>query len=190
MTQIRSIVIALALMPLFPAWAHCNDVSIADLIASVKREIAVAQQQDTGAPRLRIEQVQLDISIVKTVSGGGGISFRVPLVPAVAVEGDVKAEKRQFHHLKLTLEPESEVDVSPGLQLGLAEAILQVKRDLKESMNKPPAFMLRDFVFEVSFVAEEKIHAGVKLAIIGEANLGGSQTGTQKITVYMKSIED
>lgn len=162
--------------------AQSQGFSVEEVIAAIKDEIRTAQATETGEPRLKIDRVEVELTIVTATSGSGGLNFEIPLVGAKLQVG---ATRRATHVLRLTLLPTSVSEIRSPSNFGLVSALRQVKQALRNAINKPPRLRLDNFVFEIEFVAVKKANTGLQFVILEIFSVGIERSYSHKLKVFM-----
>jgi hypothetical protein len=153
-----------------------------EVIQAVKREIRLAQAQETGSPRLTIDLVELELTTVATKEAGAGLTVTVPTVD---VGGEVTAGNSMTQTLSLSLTSLDAPEVSAGESLGLVEVIREVKRALKIALNEPPRFDLGQFQYTVQFALQREANGRLRFVLFELPRAKLSQASSNQITLHI-----
>lgn len=162
--------------------AQSQGFNVEDVIAAIKDEIRTAQATETGEPRLKIDRVEVELTIVAAKSGSGGLKFEIPVVGAKL---QAEATRRATHVLKLILSPSNISEVRSPSNFGLVSALRQVKQALRNAIHKPPALRLENFVFEIEFLVTKKAGIGLQFLIFEIPNLDIEHSYSHKLKIFM-----
>lgn len=164
-----------------------ENFGVVEILQLVKKEIVAAQQEQTGQPRLRIDEVILDLAVTTKSSSQAGISFSVPIFDSLEAAASAESEDTRSSRLVVTFQPEANVFVSSHTDLGLAKAIKEVKRAIQETINEPPRLSLKTFTYETSFVTIREVGGRISLWIIDLSPLNREYGATNTIKVKMSA---
>jgi hypothetical protein len=80
-----------------------DSMPVEDMIASVKKAVALAGLSDTSPDRdLKVGSVHLTLRVVAAKAGGAQVSFRVPFI-GMKLSGGVKVSKHNTHTVNMAL---------------------------------------------------------------------------------------
>jgi hypothetical protein len=154
-----------------------DEFDIPEVVKAVKEEVQRARARDTGSPKLRIDRVELELRVAAKQELTTGVTVSV-----VAVKGAASEEKT--HTLSIVLTPIGDVPVGTGNDLGLVPAIQSIKQTLRKSINTPPAFGMRTFIFEVETAIEKNVAGSINFIVI-KPELERKNVITHKIKFHM-----
>ena len=174
-----------------PAAAQDHEsFGVSEILLLVKKEIVAAQQEQTGQPRLRIDEVILDLAVTTDSSSQAGISFSVPIFESLEVAASANSKDTRSSRLRVTFLPEANIFVSSHEDLGLAKAIKEVKKAIQETINEPPKLLLKSFAYETSFVTIRGAGGKISLWIIDLSPLNRQYSATNTIKVKISIASD
>ncbi|MCH7889234.1 MAG: hypothetical protein IIA00_08145 [Proteobacteria bacterium] len=165
-----------------PTYAESQDFDLEDVIAAIKDEIRTAQATESGEPRLKIDRVEVELTIVAEQAGEAGVNIKVPIAGG---QLGVGGKRRTTHKIKLVLIPSTVSLVGSGSKFGLVSAIQRVKESLRRAIHKPPALKLENFVFEVEFMVQRSAKGGISFLIFEVSDLKSENLVTHKLRIYM-----
>jgi hypothetical protein len=147
----------------FAASSASDNFDASRIVEKINWEIRNTQGDDTGRPRLLIEEVDLELTVVSEAGAAGSLRISVPTMPIV--DGNIVAAASQSLHHKIhfTFAPPRRVTVSPGEQLELVKAIWSLKAVLRDAINEPPQVELKSFEFEVTFAVAREENGRLRL---------------------------
>lgn len=91
--------VVLLVLSVIPAFADNTVIEVSELVTNIKNAIISAQNATLQKPRLRVKEIELEISYVVKKEGSGGFKMYV-------VTADGKYGTEVVHRLKFQLEPE------------------------------------------------------------------------------------
>jgi hypothetical protein len=163
------------------AQAANNGFEIDKVITAIKQEIQSARKI-TGRPRLKIDSVELELSIITEHEAEGGVKVKVADIGAKIIGG---IDKRTIQKLKLSFTPSGSVDISKTSNLGLVGAISEVKAALQKARKSNPKFELKKFTFEIEFYIKTKSGGEISFWIIDLLDVKAKNIVTHKMKIHM-----
>jgi len=162
-----------------------DGVAVGELIAAVKasvRRAGVSRASD--APDLQVASVQLTLRVVASRTGGGEVSFRVPVL-GMALAAGATVTHQDTHTIDLTLVPPAG---RPGFEVRggeveevLVEAIGTIRGTLAAAAAGPDPWVLEDSRVELAFGVTRS--GQISLGVRGE--LAGDVTQTLALTLAL-----
>jgi len=161
--------------------ADATEFGIEEVLNAIKQEIQTARQQDTGSPTLKIDKVEVELSVVTKKDAGGGIKV---VVLGFTLGAESAAETTNSQKIQIALIPEGLTPVASTPELGLVAAIREVKSALRNTLNTPPPFKLDKLTFEIEFAVEKKADGKINFVIV---DLTGARNvkATHKVKIEM-----
>jgi hypothetical protein len=162
------------------AKAGANDpLPLASVISQVKYELAAAQKVAAAGNNLRLEKVDIILSVSRSVDANGKATIGVP---AISVEaggsGSRKAEELSTLQVELAA-PAGSITLSGNEidGLGLAQMIIDTRRQLRAGLDQAPKLDPQKLVMSVKFGVARTGggSANVKLVVL---SIGGGATIT------------
>lgn len=162
-------------------WA--GDFTVDNVIRAIKEDIRLAQGNDTGKPKLKIDRVELELGLTSELSGEAGIKLMV--AGGLGVNVGASGSKGTSQTIKLVLTPVGDLLIGTAEDHGLTAAILSVKNALRNAYNEPPKFNLNDFVFETEFAIKKSAGGGISFWIVDLAGLKQEQISTHRVKIHL-----
>lgn len=165
---------------------------LADIIARIDQEIAVAKAAEVDGLALFIDSVTVDLSIVTTTDASGAVKVGVP---PIEVEGGGGVKSTASSRLVVELgEPKANVTqaLTDALlaEFNLAGTIIEAQRQLLKGIEAGSKIVPRALTLEIIFGATRsaKAKGGIKLWV---AQLGGSvgreRAANNKVTLKFEA---
>jgi len=146
-------------------------ITIEDIIDSVKAEIKYAQGTTTVPAAVKIDSVDLTLTIQASVEGKGAAKGKIPVFGVEAYLEGSKA-RSDLSKFNITFKPNQEVLVArPGEEHPLGDMILAAKNAALHAMTGEPKFDFEKAVIELGFEVQKKKGAGFTFLFI---QVGGS----------------
>jgi hypothetical protein len=153
------------------------------VIEKVKNAIVyTGVSQETPGRDLRVAEVQLILRVVATESGGGGLTFRVPIV-GMELKAGATITRKDTHTIDIALKPPA----SPGpvairggdIERTLVDAIDTIRAVMASAAAGKDPWVVSASTVDISFVVtkESKISLGV------EGELGRDITQTLRLSL-------
>lgn len=130
-------------------------VAINELVTVVKNVIKLASISSTDAARdLRVGSVQLTLHAIATVTAGGGLDFRLPVL-GMKLKVGASVTRRDTHTIELTLVPPDlagQHETRDGeIEVVLLEAVEAIRSVMILAAAGDDPFVLKDGSVELSF---------------------------------------
>jgi hypothetical protein len=150
---------------------------VAEVIAEVKRELAAAQNTQGADVDLSLTQVELNFSLTSTTDENGKVSVGIPIASA-SVGGNGERRVEQTSSLMVELappKPSGTMSADESKDLGITQAIIQARDQLKQGLNEVPKLTPNKVVITLKFAVTKTKGANgqVKFLIF---SIGGGQT--------------
>jgi hypothetical protein len=138
--------------------ADVEGFPLAQVIAQVKKELAAAQSVPGQGAGLALQTVTLAFSLSRVVDAEGKATIGIPLLGAeLGGAGGVKSET--VSSLLVKLAPPRPIVTMSGeelQELGLTQAILEVRRQLQEGLDDEPKLAPSQVELEIKFALTRK----------------------------------
>jgi Trypsin-co-occurring domain 2 len=132
-----------------------DGVAINDLVVVVKNVIKLANMSSTDAGRdLRVTSVQLVLHAIATVSAGGGLDFRLPVL-GMKLRVGASVTRRDTHTIDMTLVPPDllgQHEIRDGeIETVLLDAVEAIRAVMTRAAQGDDPFLLRAGSVELGF---------------------------------------
>jgi hypothetical protein len=132
-----------------------DGVAINDLVVVVKNVIKLANMSSTDADRdLRVTSVQLVLHAIATVSAGGGLDFRLPVL-GMKLRVGASVTRRDTHTIDMTLVPPDllgQYETRDGeIETALLDAVEAIRAVMTLAAQGDDPFLLRAGTVELCF---------------------------------------
>jgi len=127
---------------------------VAAVIAQVKRELAAAQNSPGASVGLKLDKVELNFALTRTVDANGKVTIGVPAV-GVEIGGNGSRKTEDASSLLVELVPPRPLGIMSGADtrdFGLTEAIVETRRQLRQGLDDDPKLEPRKVQITLRFV--------------------------------------
>lgn len=169
---------------LWASSAHAGPPSylVDEIVEAVKAEVWGAQATEAEYPRIEIDRFDLDLSVV-AMRTAEGLRLEVPGVEGRGRDGFPRGTA---HHVRITLQPSSEMPVTPGASnLGLLPAIQSIKASLQDAYTAPPHFTPQILDFEIEFVVAQTERERLRFVVLETGNNAYRRFITHHLIIHM-----
>jgi hypothetical protein len=161
---------------------------IGEVIAQVKREVAAAQRTPGAGVILSLDKLEVTLQVARGVDVNGGASFGVP---AAGFSLGVKAGRssQEVSTVEIELSPPTAGEMLGMVEtrsLGLAEMIVQARRELLLGAGQEPRLVPRRVVMTLHFgLTSTGGPQGEWKFLIGSVGAGETVASAQQSTVKL-----
>jgi hypothetical protein len=161
--------------------------AVSAVIAQVKRELAAAQNAPGAALVLRLEKAEATLAVSRVVDANGKVSVGVPSLGLdLGGSGGRKAE--QSSTLFVELAPPragAALGATETWNLGLAEAIVDARRELLKGLADEPKLEPRKVVITIRFGVTRTAGGSGQLQLVLLTLGGGATTTTTDLSTVV-----
>jgi hypothetical protein len=128
---------------------------IADVIAEVKRELAVAENAPGAKLGLTLQSVALEFSLARSTDASGEATVGIPVLGGVKIGGSGGQKGEEMSSLVVELAPPKGTGTMSADKLddlGIAKAIIETRSELLKGLEDQPKLAPKKVVITLKFV--------------------------------------
>lgn len=162
--------------------AEGKPLALGDLLRLVEKEIQLARSKSEGRPKLIIDQMDIDITVIATSKKGMGVSFEVPVFGGAVAD---KSTEKRAQIFSFSFKPSGSMEISKKKRsLGLADAILKIQKEIKSALREKTKFKLKEFKLTIDFAMAREQNGNFKFLVF-DVEAGVNDIHQHKIILTM-----
>ena len=160
---ISMVTILLFGLPVPAADAEIVEFELDEVINAIKQEIETVRTTETLAPRMIIENVEINMAVITREEMNRSTSVKVGGYAGDPATGKVSGARQ---NVSFVLVPAGESESRKYSKRGLVQAIQKVIFDLRSSLNEPPNYDLNSFTFNLEFGLRKNTDGGISFDLV------------------------
>ncbi len=157
---------------------HPLSVHIKAFLQAIQDSLADARRYNDQPPYFLVKRIKLELSVIRSMSAGGGVEFEVPVLP-LEIDGSGNRESAATESVSMTLKPAPQTLVGAAEKIKLAELMRAVKSTLSVHTGSG-GLSLTELTYATRFYLQTSVGGGIKFAMV-KADAEGSETNSQLV---------
>ena len=152
------------------AEAEIVEFELDEVINAIKQEIETVRTTETLAPRMIIENVEINLAVITREEMNRSTSVKVGGYAGDPATGKVSGARQ---NVTFVLVPAGESESRKYSKRGLVQAIQKVIFDLRSSLEEPPNYDVNSFTFNLEFGLRKNTAGGISFDLVNLKPLRG-----------------